>query len=433
MAEYHCASSMNDSEDARTPSPHEEFECLTLVLERYFDKPLEELPDVLRKRVEQAFMVSWERLSEKQRRYAAQEWDYKNDPAMAADRQFWWDFWLRKDEIDHQIAQWEAAATPTASDMAVKEERLAQLNTELARMDSQVRRARGDYPERSNVARIGSTERQSNEFIAYPKAMKLLADRLEATPEELAAWVFMGPNDGGLMAYTNINELNPPPRFHFDYLMGEDYLSPLMACWFRQDDIDRFDPADRYITGAALIERWSNQPSLRPEAFIRAKIAESRLLGIHPTFGGTRGTIKDDSFPPLESGLFLLAHVEGIEAKDFGADEETVKPAVGSCHPVSAALIRQNFTVIRDEDANDKWWKDKMAEAERYGLLECRVGEGKKGRNGGSLWRPDMIAGWLVDRHTNGKEGLPADATRKALKRFPGCEDIAEQMFPEDE
>jgi hypothetical protein len=44
-----------------------------------------------------------------------------------------------------------------------------------------------------------------------------------------------------------------------------------------------------------------------------------------------------------------------------------------------------------------------------------------------------MIAGWLVDRHANGKEGLPADAVRKGLKQFPGCEDIAEQMFPPDE
>jgi len=99
--------------------------------------------------------------------------------------------------------------------------------------------------------------------------------------------------------------------------MGEDYLSPLMACWFRLDDLDRFDPADRYITGAVLIERWSNQPGLRPEAFIRAKIAESRLLDIHPTFGGTRGTHDDDmSFPPLSAGLFAMNHIEQIEVED---------------------------------------------------------------------------------------------------------------------
>ena len=44
-----------------------------------------------------------------------------------------------------------------------------------------------------------------------------------------------------------------------------------------------------------------------------------------------------------------------------------------------------------------------------------------------------MIAGWLVDRHTNGKDGLPAAAVRRGLKQFPGCEDIADEMFPQDE
>ncbi|WP_041350372.1 hypothetical protein [Nitrosococcus watsonii] len=37
-------------------------------------------------------------------------------------------------------------------------------------------------------------------FIAYPKALALLKDRLDATREEMAAWVFMGPDEGGLAA-----------------------------------------------------------------------------------------------------------------------------------------------------------------------------------------------------------------------------------------
>ena len=113
--------------------------------------------------------------------------------------------------------------------------------------------------------------------------------------------------------------------------------------------------------------------------------------------------------------------------------EGDAEPAFDSlCQPVSAGLIRKNFPVIRDQDTNEKWWKEKMAEAERYGLLDCRVGEGKKGRGGGSLWRPDMIAGWLVDRHAKGKEGLSADSVRCGLKKFPGCEDIADRMFRQD-
>ena len=108
--------------------------------------------------------------------------------------------------------------------------------------------------------------------------------------------------------------------------MGEDFLSPMMACWFREDDIDEFEPVDRYITGTALIERWGHQPGIRPEAFIRAKIAESRLLDIHPTFGGTQGTHTDESgFPPLGAGLFALRDIDRIEAED-GLDIANEQP-----------------------------------------------------------------------------------------------------------
>ena len=131
--------------------------------------------------------------------------------------------------------------------------------------------------------------------------------------------------------------------------------------------------------------------------------------------------------------LFDLAHVEAIEAEDFGVDEESGGAAVSPCQPVSAWEVCHSFPVIPNADGNEKWWKEKMADAKRYGLLDCRVGEGKKGRGGGSLWRPAMIAGWLVDRHTNGKDGLPAAAVRRGLKQFPGCEDIADEMFPQDE
>jgi hypothetical protein len=91
-----------------------------------------------------------------------------------------------------------------------------------------------------------------------------------------------------------------------------------MGCWFLQSDIEQFVPTDRYITGTALIERWSRVPGLRPEAFIRAKIAESRLWDVHPTYGHTEATFSGGhvQFPPLSAGLFELSHVERIEIED---------------------------------------------------------------------------------------------------------------------
>ena len=294
-----------------------DFDSLTWAFEEWFDTPLCELPELLRERVQKDFFpIGWAGLSADQRRSVALQLDYQHDPATEQDQQFWWDFFERKDSVEKQIAQWQAIACPTAGELAQQEARLKELQQELARMNLQQRQARGDYyPERKSLD-ADKVSAPTTDYIAFPKAMKILADRLGATPEELAVWIFMGPDTGGIAAYRNANELNPPPRFYFDCIMGEDYLSPLMACWFRQDDIDRFDPADRYITGAALIERWSTQPGLRPEALIRAKIAESRLLDIYPTFGGTRGTHDDTSLPPLSAGLFALNHIEQVEAED---------------------------------------------------------------------------------------------------------------------
>ena len=158
-------------------------------------------------------------------------------------------------------------------------------------------------------------------YIAYPKALAILAQRLKATPDDVAAWVFLGPELGGLSAYLNANELDPPPTFYYhpDRHGDFDYVSPLMGCWFREDEIAQFKPAAQFITGKELIERWSVHPGVQPEAFIRAKITESRLLDMHPISGQTQGTNPGVSYyPPLISGLFSLAEVEAIEAEDFG-------------------------------------------------------------------------------------------------------------------
>lgn len=418
-----------------------DFEPLTWAFEEWFERPLCELPDALRQRMESELShMPWDTLTADQRRSLMLQMDYQHDPATEQDQQFWWDFFVRMDDLKKQIATWEAAATPTANDLALREARLAELRQELATMKRQEMQSRSDYyPARKSLDNSGEGAFTSLDstvlYVAYPKAMRLLADRLEATQEELAAWVWMGPKDGGLAAFLNADELDQPPRFYYNFggCNDFDYLSPLMACWFREDDIDRFEPADRYIAGRALIERWGRQPAIQPEALIRAKIAESRLNDIHPLCGGTQGTFpEDNTLPLLTDGLFALAEVEKIEAQDFALDDDSAKDQGSPCRSVKAWQIRQYFLVIRNEDENEKWWKEKMADAERYGLLDCRIGQGKKGP-GGSLWRPELIAAWLVDRNAKGREGLSSGAARVALKKFPGFEELAEELFPSDE
>ena len=307
------------------------FESLTLALEDWFATPIAKLPDALRQRVVQEFFpMPWDTLSADQRRSVALQLDYQHDPAMENDRQDWWDFFQRMDAVKAQITDWNAVATPTAGELALKERRLVELQQELARMDAQVRHARGDYfPQREltdakDEAPVAAPT-QAVRYIAYPKAMHQLAARLGATPEELAAWMWLGPEHAGLAAYVNANELEPPPRFHFGLGGGYDYVAPLMAAWFVEEEIAHFEPTDRYITGAALVKRWGEKPGLQPEAFILAKIRESRLQDIHPMYGGTRGTFHEYAdFPPLESGLFSMSEVAKVEAEDFSVQEDSI-------------------------------------------------------------------------------------------------------------
>lgn len=295
------------------------FVSLVGELQGWFETPLADLPDAIRERIKRDFMpMPWDNLSFEQRQSVARRWDYDHDPATEQERQYWWDFFIKKDELEKQIERWHAVAAPTAGELTEKERRLKELAGELARMERIKRHARGDYLVEAPQVRPSGADKQDR-YIAYPKALHRLQERLGATPEELAAWIFVGPENGGIAAYRNANESIPPPRFYFAYFMGEDYLAPMMGCWFLEDDIERFTPADRYITGKALIERWGKQPGVEARAFIQLKIAESRLLDLHPTYGATRGTIsEDEAFPPLEAGLFVLAHVEAIEAEDFG-------------------------------------------------------------------------------------------------------------------
>jgi hypothetical protein len=339
-----------------------DFDSLTWALDGLFDTPLCDLPDAQRRRVERDFPpLRWDNLSADQRRSKALQWDYQHDPATEQSQQFWWNFLARQGALERQIAQWEAAGANTAGDLDRKEKRLTELRQEHARMELQQKQARGDYhpkrkrPEDEANASCSVTEAPV-QYIPYPDAMRLLADRLTASPDELAAWVWMGPDNGGLAGYTNANELTPPPRFYYSYPgdgQGADYLGPLMACWFRVDDIAGFAPTDRFISGKELEETWGKRPGIQAEAFIRAKIAESRLDDIHPIFGTTQGTFPEDSsLPPLKAGLFLRSQVAEIEASDFGVPQG-VRPDSSLPQQAAPALSANEWHIQNARKAAD--------------------------------------------------------------------------------
>jgi len=423
-------------QSAETPA----WVSLTRSLEGRFDRPFVKLPEAVRARVEREFFpYQWDELAESQRRSVARQNDARNDPALEPERKFWWDFHVRKDALEREIASLADAPSPTALDQAEKRDRLTALRQELAVMNRQERSDEARRKRTQDEAFVASTPSEAVRYTPYPKAMKYLADRYGATPDEMAAWVFMGPTVNGLSAYLNANELNPPPRFSFQDRDPStnndfDYIAPLMACWFDEAELAAFTARDRYVTGATLCERWRDKCDGRPEAFIIARIRESNLLDIHPITIATQASHpSDDTYPPLQAGLYSVEHVEAVEAEFFAAEDTKLLAAgdgrTSSLEPVSAMCIKLNFRVYaNDDDANDKWWDTRMADAKRNGLDACRVGAARRGKIGGSLWRPDLVAGWLLGKKDGARGTISPVGIRNGLKRFPGYEQIADDM-----
>lgn len=175
-------------------------------------------------------------------------------------------------------------------------------------------------------------------YVAYPTAMRLLRERLQATPEEMAAWIDIGPEAGGIAAYVNANELDPPPRFSFPPANIDrtgpkpKLVASLMKTWFRTDDVANFEPPERYVTGRALVEIWSKIPDLRsPKAYIRSKIAEGQLEDLHPIYGRTAGTFTEEvGFPSLKSALFAVSQVRAVEASELAGAVGVKAPETSS-------------------------------------------------------------------------------------------------------
>jgi len=168
-------------------------------------------------------------------------------------------------------------------------------------------------------------DREASEagYMAYPKAMRKLKERLGATPAELAVWVSLGDEQGygGIAAYLEVGLTANPPKLEFDVMSpdGYDYIAPLMGAWFVADDIDSFEPASRYIEYPRLVERWSEHGQLEDvEAYIAAKIREARLDEFHPVAGGSELSWPDDEFrhPQKETTLLDMADVEAVETAD---------------------------------------------------------------------------------------------------------------------
>ena len=88
----------------------QEFKSLTLALDDWFDKNLDDPPIDLQQRVEQEFIpMIWDVLSADQRHNQAIKLDYQCDPSTEKERQYWWKFFSRL----HKLREEEEQSCPS--------------------------------------------------------------------------------------------------------------------------------------------------------------------------------------------------------------------------------------------------------------------------------------------------------------------------------
>jgi len=362
-----------------------DFNSLQTVLVDWFDTPLKDLPRELRQRIQNdLFPLPWDSLSSEQRRSAASQWDQLNDPVLAEGKEYWWNLYTYKTAIEREIETLKGNdADPNAAD---SRERLVGLENILRHLKRALSHPEDAKRARETLALAGIAPTGEYSYVVadtpYPKALRLLTKYLQATPDEIAAWVFLGPKLGGLAAYTNANELDQPPRFHFDAPNADehdfDYLPPLMGLWFCSAHLDSFEPGERFLTGRALMEKWREVPGIDPEAFIRAKIAESRLQDIHPVTGLTQGSCPgDDSFPPIAHGLFSRSEIKAIEALDFGGGElgKVVSPSITADRDTAlqdvANTIAKQWKLNNRKRFSKRDIAEKLAQSDEWGEMKA--------------------------------------------------------------
>ena len=177
--------------------------------------------------------------------------------------------------------------------------------------------------------------------IPFCEAVTLLSDKLNAPKEtiehELAGWA----SDGDLKAYAS-RTLAESKEFNATYIdkygeylekskgIGFEYLPLMQGLYFRQSDLETFQPKDRYITGADLIKRWIGRLGSREGVINKVETLanDSQILAFHPFNFSTYPKIpKLKRDVPFEMHLFFLEHVENIEREEFGETGGEVKHA----------------------------------------------------------------------------------------------------------
>jgi hypothetical protein len=316
------------------------FNSLTLALEGWFDKPLCDLPDALRKRIEDDFEpMPWDRLTALGRRDVAQQVDAIDDPALEQVRQFGWDHADRKIAILTRIAEWEGIATPTALDLAQKETRLAELRPELTRIEAEKFATALNGEDSPSAANQPST--------ADPRAAFLAMENLIANELNIA---FVGDQSESSLGANNMLEITARKETR------RIAVAELNLVDRRQGTLN---------SQGVILLGMAQRKKLTHSANNATKV--KRLRDVFRNYFGVKG----DPFEPYRKGAGWVPHFK-ITDKRGAADERAKREAERRTDSYEELIERgDNFTAPNqsqehfddEDDAASDWLKDNDPDA----------------------------------------------------------------------
>lgn len=111
---------------------------LAETLQPWIAMQLQDVPANLRAAVQRAiYPLAWDDLTPAQRASWAAQFDAQYDPANEGERQRWWQYWTKRDELLRERAAIEAMKPDRPSEHVTRREELARIQDELAELESQ--------------------------------------------------------------------------------------------------------------------------------------------------------------------------------------------------------------------------------------------------------------------------------------------------------
>ncbi|MCL7422384.1 MAG: hypothetical protein M8364_15945 [Methylobacter sp.] len=246
-------------------------------------------------------------------------------------------------------------------------------------------------------------------YISFFEATELLKSTLGDSPskEEFWMWCFEGKKLGGLDAYlleaeeysiVHCGGLSFPTRqsesdFGKNIYCLDDLTRSLKFWHFLREDIDKFVPQHRYITGWQLLTRWTK---------MLEKGEPAAKEYIKDYSGASTAPCLTNYCPAAESewenglgGIYLLDDVHAIEdyCKMEASEHGTMKDAQ-----------RKTKNQQRDDSFND-WVAEKNIDLDS--MKRAEIHEHLKGRNL-DLWKRGFNDWWKKQKYHKKKPGRPA-------------------------